>query len=262
MIGVADRKRVGQARNGKGMSSLCQVRHGGWRPWRAPIDRNCPGFSRSVALCLSRAEDPAETGSPRFSAAGAGKGRTWPPSWDWRQTGFPDGRVTGCGSPNPRTPRKRAEVMIERAVLLHQDGNMFDIFGSCRCDDAGICNARLMHPGSVVANAPAARSSRNARRSLATIVFDVRPIYVQSHSPGTAGIISSARCGSFSPIRSRGARMIKLPPRTGARPPAPQHLRTSRASGAVTAFWSSKEPKWLYTIFPAVEIADAQRRYR
>ncbi len=42
--------------------------------------------------------------SARLPTSGRNGGTTVEP-WAWYQTGLPLGNVTGCGSPNPRTPR-------------------------------------------------------------------------------------------------------------------------------------------------------------
>jgi hypothetical protein len=42
--------------------------------------------------------------SARLPTLGRNGGTVVPPS-DWYHTGLPLGSVTGCGSPNPRTPR-------------------------------------------------------------------------------------------------------------------------------------------------------------
>ena len=45
----------------------------------------------------------------------------------WTQTGLPSGSVMARGSLKPRIPSERAESVIERAVLLHEDDDVFGV---------------------------------------------------------------------------------------------------------------------------------------
>ena len=88
-----------------------------------------------------------------------------PPSFGWCQTGSPTGSVDGARIAEAAHAPQRAEVVIERPVLLHQDDDVLDVrrWSRSRCGGNGqrLLDARGT---SLAADAPAALARRRKSR--------------------------------------------------------------------------------------------------
>ena len=125
VVGVADREGVGQRVVERDVAAG-EVRHRRRALVAGPTGRSCRR-SRRRAWWSSRAARSSQELQAEVRRAGMEGQHVLLPPLGWYQTGLPDGQRDGARVAEAAHAAQRAEVVIERAVLLHQDDDVLDV---------------------------------------------------------------------------------------------------------------------------------------